>query len=82
LVSSQWKTHPFDIRLSLPFPGRRYYMTILAGEERRSAERRHHERHRYPLRTVANVFFFLGLATIFYVVVLMVMAVHSAIIEF
>ena len=72
---------PVNIRVFLPWFGRRFYMTVLAGEEKRSRERRKHERQKYPLRTVANVFFFIGLATLFYMVALIGLALHSAIIE-
>ena len=77
-----WDTHPVNIRFSVPLFGRRFYLTIVGGEEKRTSERRARERHRYPLRTVANVFFFIGLATIFYVVAIAGLAVQSAIVEF
>ncbi|MEO5335396.1 MAG: hypothetical protein H7841_00675 [Magnetospirillum sp. WYHS-4] len=73
---------PVNIRMTLPVLSHRYYVTVLAGEEKRSFTRLTHERHRYPLRTVANVFFFIGLATLFYMVALIGLAVHSAILEF
>ena len=79
---STWGRHPVNIRLSIPLLARRYYFTLVAGEEKRSAERRSHERHRYPLRTAANVLFFLALATIVYVAVLFVLAMQVSIIEF
>jgi len=79
---STWGRHPVNIRLSLPLLARRYYLTIVAGEEKRSIERRSHERHRYPLRTAANVLFFLGLASVIYVAALFVLAVQVSIIEF
>ena len=73
---------PVNIRMTLPFFSHRYYVTILGGEEKRSPGRIAHERHRYPLRTIANVFFFIGLATLFYMVALIGLAIHSAILEF
>jgi hypothetical protein len=79
---SAWGRHPVNIRLSLPLIARRYYLPIVAGEEKRSEERRSHERHRYPLRTAANLFFFLGLAALIYVAALFVLAVQVSIIEF
>lgn len=36
----QWGRHPLDIRLSLPLLAQRYYLVIVGGRERRSAERR------------------------------------------
>ncbi len=68
--------------MSVPFFRRRYYVTIVGGEGKRSAERRARERHHYPLRTAANIFFFLGLATVFYIAALVAVALYSAIFEF
>jgi hypothetical protein len=76
-----WKRHPVDIRFSLPVLGGWFYVTILSGPERRSAERRAEQRHHYPLRTAANIFFVLGLGAAFYAVALVVLAFASAIIE-
>ncbi|MBM3952760.1 MAG: hypothetical protein FJ311_15080 [Rhodospirillales bacterium] len=76
-----WTRHPIDIRFSLPFFGGRFYITILSGPERRSAERRERERHRYPLRTAANIFFMAGTAAAFYAAALVVLAFASSIIE-
>jgi len=81
-VDPTWKHPPINIRLSVPFFGRRYFVTVVGGEGKRSAERRARERHNYPLRTAANVFFFLGLATVFYVAALIAVALYSAIFEF
>lgn len=76
-----WKRHPIDIRFSLPFWGGWFYVTILSGPERRSTERRKSERHRYPLRTAANIFFVAGTAAAFYAVALVVLAFASSIVE-
>ena len=76
-----WKRHPVDIRFSLPFFGGRFYITVLSGPERRDAERRRAERHRYPLRTASNVFFVVGTAAAFYAAVLVVIAFASSIVE-
>lgn len=81
LAEPAWKLHPLNIRISVPFLNRRYYVTVVGGEEKRSLERRRHDRHRYPLRTVANVFFVLGIGTVFYAVALIVLAMGSAILE-
>ena len=79
---SAWKRSPVDIRFTVPFFGRKFYVTVVSGAEKRSTERRAEERHHYPLRTVANVFFFIGLATLFYTVVVIALALQSAIVEF
>ncbi|MDP6926581.1 MAG: hypothetical protein QGG84_05795, partial [Rhodospirillales bacterium] len=78
----QWQSHPVNIRLTVPVIRRRYFLTIVGGEEKRSLERRAHDRHRYPLRTVANVLFFLGAAAIVYVGAILVIALQSSIVEF
>ncbi len=49
-----WTRHPADLRLSIPFLHKRFYMVLLAGEERRSKERLAIERKRYPIATIAN----------------------------
>ena len=77
-----WRRHPIDLRFSVPFFGTRFYLTVVGGREQRTPERISVERKKYPLRTVANLFFFLGIATVFYTTALIAMAVHSAIIEF
>ncbi|MFM1816598.1 MAG: hypothetical protein RLZ98_3293 [Pseudomonadota bacterium] len=35
--------HSFQFQVSLPVPGRRYYLAVFAGRERRSAQRLRHE---------------------------------------
>ena len=54
LDSGRWQLHPVDLRLSIPLLWRRFYLVLLAGPERRSAERRRGERFNRPLRAVAN----------------------------
>ncbi len=58
LDSGRWQAHPVDLRLSIPLLWRRFYLVLLAGPERRSAERRRDERFHRPLRAVANVVVF------------------------
>lgn len=52
-----WMAHPVDIRVSLPLPFGRYYLTLVAGPERRSAERRASESARRPVATMGNFLF-------------------------
>lgn len=47
--------HGVDIRFSVPMPGGRSYVVILAGREKRSEERRRLERTRHPLWTALNI---------------------------
>ena len=67
--------HTVDIRLSVPFGSRSFYLIFLAGRERRSARRIVWERALRSLWTTANVvvmtlfalIFCLALATVLYV---------------
>ncbi|NQV84995.1 MAG: hypothetical protein HQ494_14380 [Rhodospirillales bacterium] len=77
-----WRRSPVDIRLTIPFFGRKYYFTFVGGYEKRSNERRAEDRHQYPLRTAANIFFFIGLATLFYSAAIVALALQSTIVEF
>ena len=77
-----WKRSPVDIRFTIPFLGKKFFITVVSGTEKRSPKRRDQERHHYPLRTAANVFFFIGLATLFYVTAVVALALQSAIVEF
>ncbi len=81
VVSGSLAGPPVNIRLNLPFLGHRYYITVFGGKEKRSHERQRHERHRYPLRTAANIFFAIGFAVVFYVIALLGLALFSAVIE-
>ena len=77
-----WKRPPVNIRFTVPFFKSKFYVTVVGGEEKRNVKRRAQERHKYPLRTVANVFFFIGLGTLFYMLAVFLLAMQSAIIEF
>ena len=55
--------HPVNIRLSVPFIFARFYLVVVAGKERRSAERRASERLKHPLLTCGNVIFLGALST-------------------
>jgi hypothetical protein len=52
-----WSRPPINIRFSVPFLTRRYYIAVVSGEEKRTPKRLAEERDEYPLRTLANVFF-------------------------
>ncbi len=47
--------HPVNIRLAIPLLFGRYYVTIMAGKERRSGERLASERKKYPLMKLGNL---------------------------
>lgn len=76
-----WVSHPIDIRISLPFLHRRFYFTVVAGQERRRTERRHEDRQAYPLVTAGNVMFTMGVATLLTIIALGLLIAQSAIIE-
>ena len=82
VTDPSWQRHVVNIRVSLPFFKQRFYITVVGGEEKRDAERRASERHRYPLRTLANVFFFIGAATVFYAIALIALAFQATLVEF
>lgn len=50
-------THPVDLRVTVPMPGRSMFLSVLAGPERRSKDRRSVERRRHPLHTAGNIIF-------------------------
>ncbi len=56
--------HPVNIRLSLPLPFARYYVTIVAGKERRSGERLASERKTHPQMKLGNLVFMAACGTI------------------
>ena len=76
-----WGQHPVNIRLSLPWVGGRFFTTVVAGMERRAPVRRITDRDSHPLRTVGNLFFAIGLGSIFYLGAIIALALQSAIIE-
>jgi hypothetical protein len=59
-----WDRHPVNLRLSIPLPFGRYYVTLVAGKERRDAERLASERRKHPLLTFGNVAVFFGLGCV------------------
>ena len=79
---TSWVSHPIDIRISVPFLHTRFYFTIVAGRERRPAHRRKAERKDFPILTVGNAFFVLGVTTLFTMVGLAFLIARSAIIEY
>ena len=81
ITDSAWQRHVVNIRVSLPFFNQRFYITVVGGEEKRDAGRRATERQTYPLRTIANVFFVIGAATVFYAFALIALAFHATVFE-
>ncbi len=56
-AKAPWKKHPVDIRISVPFFGERYYMTIVGGREKRGRERVKSEGTEHALMTASNLVF-------------------------
>ncbi len=73
---------PINIRFNLPAFGRRYFLTIIGGAERRGAQRRAQERTRHPLRTIANFLFFLFLGGLMYVLSVASLLLHRSFVNF
>jgi len=63
-------------------PGGRYFLTVVGGRERRSADRRARERRMFPLRTAGNILFLLGLGGAFYLAAALGIVLLSNLIEF
>ncbi len=59
-----WDRHPVNLRFSIPLPFGRYYVTLVAGKERRGAERLASERRKHPLLSFGNVAVFFGLGCV------------------
>ncbi len=62
--AESWDRHAVNLRLSIPLPFGRYYVTLVAGKERRSADRLASERRKHPLLTFGNVAVFFGLGCV------------------
>lgn len=71
----EWSSdHPLNIRVSVPLGVGRYYITLVAGKERRARARLAMDRTQHPLDTPGNVLFLAfvtmiataGSATFFY----------------
>ena len=77
-----WVSHPIDIRISIPFLHRRYYITLVAGRERRAARRRQEDPQSYTLFTLGNALFALGITTMLTVIGLGILITTSSIIEY
>lgn len=75
-------THPVDVRVTIPLPGRPVFFSLLAGPERRSRQRRSIERQRHPLRTIGNVIFLGSSLVGFYVLGLIAFLAAGSILQF
>jgi hypothetical protein len=55
---------PINIRLTIPFVPRPFFLAVIAGPERRGTARRRLERARHPLATWGNLATFIAASTI------------------
>ena len=67
--------HPINLRVTLPLPFRRWYVTLVAGPERRSNERLMQEREKHPLDTLPNLMFLLSIGIVSTTALLLLTAV-------
>lgn len=61
-----WRTrHAINVRITIPLPFSRFYLTVVGGRERRNPDRRADERQKHPLVTKGNIVFLgiLGIIT-------------------
>ncbi len=59
-----WGRHPLNLRVSLPLPFGRWYVTLVAGRERRGKDRLVEEREKHPLETAPNLMFLLSIGIV------------------
>jgi hypothetical protein len=76
-----WKTHPVDIRFTLPLPFGAFYVTLVAGRERRSPTRRAVDNRSRPLIRFGNVMFVLATVGVFYAALITAALLLTSILE-
>jgi len=74
-----WRRQGVDIRLSIPLFPSRYFVTIVAGRDRRHSRRRKAERIFHPLSSIGNTIFMGAITTLICAVLLVAFMVYSAI---
>lgn len=74
--------HPVDLRLTLPLPGRPVFLSLVAGREKRSVNRRAVERKQHPLHTLGNAVFMIFSLVGFYLIALMTTLALGSVIKF
>lgn len=55
-----WHRYPVNLRIGIPWFGRRFFITVVAGPDRRNPERAARERILNPLMTLPNVLFMIS----------------------
>lgn len=60
-----WRTqHTINVRITIPTPFSRFYLTVVGGRERRNPDRRAGDRAKHPLVTKGNIIFLATLGII------------------
>lgn len=77
-----WTDHRINIRLSVPFLPKRWYITIVGGPERRHKVRRYLDRRRNPVNTAGNFAFVVVAAAFFYGLAAIAILMSSSVIEY
>ena len=77
-----WRAHPVDLRFTMPLLGFSIYLTVVAGQERRSGDRRRTERRRHRVHTFGNVAFVALVTGSLYLAFLLAALAASAVIDF
>ena len=77
-----WVTHPVDLRFTVKLPFGRYYLALVAGQERREPKRAAAERQRRRFATLGNFLFFCATAVIVNAVALLGLLIYSAVLRF
>ena len=52
-----WRQYPINIRMTFPLGGRRAFLTLIGGSDRRGGQRRDLDRQAHPLGTTGNMIF-------------------------
>ena len=55
-INAEPAQYPVNLRITVPFPFRPIFLTLIIGPERRGRERRRAERVRHPINTWGNLF--------------------------
>jgi hypothetical protein len=70
--------HPVNIRVTIPFWPRSFFITLIVGLEKRSSIRRRQERNRHPLLTWGNFFAYFTAGTVFQIALFFLLLVTLA----
>ena len=79
--SPSWQRHPVNLRVGLRLFGQSFFITLVAGKERRNFERRRRDRRINPVRTLANLLFLVGVMAATYLLVVLGMVFFSLFIQ-